>query len=40
MEMHYGHLAESYVTEAMRAGAPRYDVESAETVVRLTPRKR
>jgi hypothetical protein len=40
VEKHYGHLAESYVTEAIRAGAPRYDVEPDETVVRLTPRKR
>jgi hypothetical protein len=37
VEKHYGHLAESYVTDAIRAGAPRYDVESAEMVVRLTP---
>jgi hypothetical protein len=38
VEQHHGHLA--YITDALRAGAPRYDVESAETVVRLTPRKR
>jgi integrase len=30
VEKHYGHLAESYVTEAIRRGAPRYDVETAE----------
>jgi hypothetical protein len=40
VEKHCGHLAESYVTEAMRAGTPRYDVESAEMVTRLVPRKR
>jgi hypothetical protein len=40
VEHHYGHLAESYVTEAIRAGAPQYDVEPDETVVPLTPRKR
>jgi hypothetical protein len=37
VEKHYGHLAESYVTEAIRARAPRYDVMPDETVVRLTP---
>jgi hypothetical protein len=40
VEKHYGHLAESYITEAIRRGAPRYDVESAETVVRLEPLRR
>jgi hypothetical protein len=39
VEKHCGHLAESYVTEAIRRGAPRYDVETAETVVRLEPRR-
>jgi hypothetical protein len=37
VEKHYGHLAESYVTEAIRAGAPRYDVVPDETVTRLVP---
>jgi hypothetical protein len=27
VEKHYGHLSESYVTEAIRAGAPRYGAE-------------
>jgi hypothetical protein len=40
VEKHYGHLAESYVTEAIRAGAPRYDVVPDESVKRLAPRKR
>jgi hypothetical protein len=40
VEQHHGHLADSYVTEAIRAGAPRYDVAPAETVTRLVPRKR
>jgi hypothetical protein len=40
VEKHYGHLADSYVTEAIRVGAPRYDVESVETVVRLELRRR
>jgi len=35
VEKHYGHLSESYVTEAIRAGAPRYGTEPAKGVVRL-----
>jgi hypothetical protein len=40
VEKHYGHLAESYVTDAIRAGAPRFDVGPDKTVTRLVPRKR
>jgi integrase len=35
VEKHYGHLSESYVTEAIRAGAPRYGSEPAKAVVPL-----
>jgi integrase len=27
VEKHYGHLAPSYITDAIRAGAPRFDIE-------------
>jgi hypothetical protein len=33
VEKHYGHLADSYVADAIRAGAPRYGVDTAETKV-------
>jgi hypothetical protein len=35
VEKHYGRLSESYVTEAIRAGAPRYGSEPAKGVVPL-----
>jgi integrase len=35
VEKHYGHLAESYVTEAIRAGAPRFGIATKKTVVPL-----
>jgi hypothetical protein len=35
VEKHYGHLSESYVTEAIRAGAPRYGSEPVKAVVPL-----
>ena len=34
VERHYGHLAQSYITAAIRAGAPRFGIEVDETVVR------
>ncbi len=40
VEKHYGHLAESYNTEVIRAGAPRYGVVPDKSVTRLTPRER
>ena len=40
VEKHYGHLAETYVTEAIRAGAPRYGLVPDESVKRLASRKR
>jgi hypothetical protein len=40
VEMHYGHLAETYVTKAIRAGAPRYGLAPDESVKRLVPRPR
>jgi integrase len=35
VEKHYGHLSESYVAEAIRAGAPRYGAEPTNGVVPL-----
>jgi integrase len=35
VEKHYGHLAATFITEAIRAGAPVYDVEAGKVVVPL-----
>ena len=35
VEKHYGHLAPSFITEAIRAGAPRYHVKDDKRVVPL-----
>jgi integrase len=35
VEKHYGHLAQSYVTDAIRAGAPRFGFQSDTKVVSL-----
>jgi len=35
IEKHYGHLAPSYVADAIRAGAPRYGIEPDDKVVGL-----
>jgi integrase len=35
VEEFYGHLAPSYITDAIRAGAPRFDVEEQGNVVAL-----
>jgi integrase len=35
VELHYGHLAQSYVTDAIRAGAPRYGKIDSGNVRRL-----
>jgi integrase len=35
VEKHYGHLAPSYITEAIRAGAPRYGAKASKRVVPL-----
>ena len=32
VEMHYGHLAPSYVADAIRAGAPRFGFKPDKTV--------
>jgi integrase len=32
---HYGHLAPSFITEAIRAGAPVYGIEASKQVVPL-----
>jgi hypothetical protein len=34
VERHYGHLAPSFITEAIHAGAPRYGVKPSKRVVR------
>ena len=33
VERHYGHLAPSFITEAIRAGAPRFDIKESKKVV-------
>jgi hypothetical protein len=33
VEKHYGHLAASYVTEAIRSGAPRFGAVEPSSVV-------
>jgi integrase len=38
VEMHYGHLAPSYVADAIRAGAPRFGIEPDSTVVPMGAR--
>jgi len=35
VEQHYGHLAPSYVAEAIRAGAPRFGTAAQSKVVGL-----
>jgi hypothetical protein len=40
VDRHYGHLARSHVTEAIHAGAPRYDVKTPKRVVPLRCRRR
>jgi hypothetical protein len=35
VERHYGHLAPSYITEAIHAGAPRYGVKGNKRVIPL-----
>jgi integrase len=39
VEKHYGHLAKSYVADAIRAAAPRFGLV-ADQVVRPLPRRR
>jgi integrase len=38
VERHYGHLAPSYVTDAIRAGAPRFGFKSEKKIATLTAR--
>jgi hypothetical protein len=33
VERHYGHLAPSFITEAIHAGAPRYGIKVSKRVV-------
>ena len=35
VEKHYGHLAPSFITVAIRAGAPRYGIAAGKRVVPL-----
>lgn len=35
VEKHYGHLTQSFITEAIRAGAPRYGGKISKRVVPL-----
>jgi hypothetical protein len=35
VEMHYGHLAKSYVADAIRAGAPRFGTVQETNIVGL-----
>jgi integrase len=35
VERHYGHLAPSFITAAIHAGAPRYDIKAGKKVVPL-----
>jgi hypothetical protein len=35
VEKHYGHLAPSFIADAIKAGAPRYHVKDEKTVVPL-----
>jgi integrase len=35
VEKHYGHMAQSFIVDAIRAGAPKYSVELDKTVVPL-----
>jgi integrase len=38
VERHYGHLSESYVTEAIRAAAPRFNIEEDDKVTPIPAR--
>ncbi len=40
VEKHYGHLAPSYITEAIRTGAPRYGIKPARRSCRCGPEER
>jgi hypothetical protein len=39
VERHYGHLAPSFIADAIRAGAPRFGGASETTVVSLPANK-
>ena len=38
VEKHYGHLAPSYVADAIRAGAPRFGIVESSNVARFDAR--
>ena len=40
VEKHYGHLAPSFITEAIHAGAPRYGIKAGKRVVPFAPSKK
>jgi integrase len=35
VEKHYGHMSNAYVADAIRASAPRFDVEPKSNVVKM-----
>jgi len=35
VELHYGHLAPSYIADAIRAGAPRFGITVDDTVTAI-----
>jgi hypothetical protein len=37
--MHYGHLAQSYVADAIRAAAPRFGTEPDKKIIPLPGRR-
>ena len=40
VEKHYGHLAPSYIVDAIHAGAPRYGIKASKRVVPFAPSKK
>ena len=40
VERHYGHLAPSFIIEAIHAGAPRYGIKASKRVVPFAPSKK
>jgi hypothetical protein len=40
VEKHYGHLAPSYIVDAIRAGAPTFGFKSDKNLAALTGRAR
>jgi hypothetical protein len=40
VELHYGHLAPSYIADAIRAGAPRFGIEVDTAVTSIGSHRR